>query len=134
MDIFIIAAGFLVSGFTAFAFFKAGTFKLKSTKDQMLAAGFGWLEKLDVSVAKTIGLLEILGSVGLILAPIGYLLGFTWAIWFAIAAGIGLVLTMIGAIIVHARRGESKYTLKMNLRLLGVAALAAGIWAFLTLG
>jgi hypothetical protein len=133
MDFLIIAAGFLVSGFTAFSFYKAGSFKLKSSKQTMLEAGFGWLEKLDVKVAKTIGLLEILGSVGLIAAPIGYLLGFEWAIWFAIAAGIGLVLTMIGAIVVHAQRGESKYTLQMNLRLLGVSALAAGLWALLIL-
>lgn len=44
----------------------------------MLAAGFGWLEKLPVSVAKTIGLLEILGAAGLILAPVGYLSRTGW--------------------------------------------------------
>lgn len=133
MDFLIIAAGFLVSGFTAFAFYKAAAFKLKSTKEQMLAAGFGWLDDLNVAVAKTIGFLELLGSIGLILAPIGYLLGFHWAIWYAIAAGAGLALTMIGAILVHAKRGESKYTFKMNLRLLGLSALASGLWAFLAL-
>ncbi len=133
MDLLVIVIGFAISAFTAFSFYKAGSFKLKSSKETMLAAGFGWLEKLPVSVAKTIGLLEILGAAGLILAPIGYLVGLEWAIWFAVAAGVGLVLTMVGAIIVHAQRGESKFTLKMNLQLLLVALLSAGAWFALTL-
>lgn len=133
MDLLVIVLGFAISAFTAFSFYKAGSFKLKSSKETMLAAGFGWLEKLPVSVAKTIGLLEILGAAGLILAPIGYLNGFEWAIWFAVAAGIGLALTMVGAIIVHAQRGEAKFTLKMNLQLLLVSLLSAGIWFALTL-
>lgn len=133
MDLLVIVFGFAISAFTAFSFYKAGSFKLKSSKETMLAAGFGWLEKLPVSVAKTIGLLEILGAAGLILAPIGYLIGFEWAIWFAVAAGIGLALTMVGAIIVHAQRGEAKFTLKMNLQLLLVSLLSAGIWLALTL-
>lgn len=133
MDLLVIVIGFAISAFTAFSFSKAGAFKLKSSKETMLAAGFGWLEKLPVSVAKTIGLLEILGAAGLILAPIGYLVGLEWAIWFGVAAGVGLVLTMVGAIIVHAQRGESKFTLKMNLQLLLVALLSAGAWFALTL-
>ena len=133
MDLLVIVFGFAISAFTAFSFYKAGSFKLKSSKETMLAAGFGWLEKLPVSVAKTIGLLEILGAAGLILAPVGYLIGFEWAIWFAVAAGIGLALTMVGAIIVHAQRGEAKFTLKMNLQLLLVSLLSAGAWFALTL-
>jgi hypothetical protein len=133
MDLLVIVLGFAISAFTAFSFYKAGSFKLKSSKETMLAAGFGWLEKLPVSVAKTIGLLEILGAAGLILAPVGYLIGFEWAIWFAVAAGIGLALTMVGAIIVHAQRGEAKFTLKMNLQLLLVSLLSAGAWFALTL-
>ena len=131
MDLLVIVLGFAISAFTAFSFYKAGAFKLTSSKETMLAAGFGWLEKLPVSVAKTIGLLEILGAAGLILAPIGYFIGFEWTIWFAVAAGIGLALTMVGAIIVHAQRGESKFTLKMNLRLLLVSLLSAGAWVLL---
>lgn len=133
MNLLVIVLGFAISAFTAFSFYKAGSFKLKSSKETMLAAGFGWLEKLPVSVAKTIGLLEILGAAGLILAPIGYLIGFEWAIWFAVAAGIGLALTMVGAIIVHAQRGEAKFTLKMNLQLLLVSLFSAGAWFALTL-
>lgn len=129
MDIVVLIAAIAVSLFTAFAFFKAGKFKATSTKDVMLQAGFGWLEKLPVSVAKLIGVLELLGAAGLVLAPIGYFLGFSWSIWFAIAAGAGLALTMVGAIWLHAVRKESQYTLKMNLQLLLVATLSAVLWA-----
>ncbi len=133
MDIVLIIAAYVVSGFTAYSFFKAAKFKATASKETMLQAGFGWLEKLPVSVARAIAYLELLGAAGLLLAPAGYLLGFTWAIWFAVAAGVGLAVTMVGAIWLHAVRKESQYTLKMNLQLLGVSALSAGLWALLPL-
>lgn len=133
MDIFIIIAGFAVSAFTAFAFFKAGKFKATSSKEALLQAGFGWIEKIPFGVVRLIAWLEILGAIGVVVAPIGYLLGYAWAIWFAIAAAIGLALTMVGAIWVHASRGETKYTLKMNLNLLVSSLVTAGSWFALTL-
>lgn len=133
MDLLVTVIGFAFSAFTAFSFYKAASFKLKSSKETMLAAGFGWLEKLDVSVAKAIGGLELLGAAGLILAPIAYLLGMEWAIWLAIAAGIGLALTMVGAIVVHAKRAETKYTIKMTSTLLLVSLASSASWLVLTL-
>ncbi len=133
MDIFIIIAGFAVSAFTAFAFFKAGKFKATSSKETLLQAGFGWIEKIPFGVVRLIAWLEILGAIGVVVAPIGYLLGYAWAIWFAIAAAVGLALTMVGAIWVHAARGETKYTLKMNLNLLVASLVTAGSWFALTL-
>ena len=133
MDIFIIIAGFAVSAFTAFAFFKAGNFKATSSKETLLQAGFGWIEKIPFGVVRLIAWLEILGAIGVVVAPIGYLLGYAWAIWFAIAAAVGLALTMVGAIWVHAARGETKYTLKMNLNLLVASLVTAGSWFALTL-
>ncbi len=133
MDIFIIIAGFAVSAFTAFAFFKAGKFKATSSKETLLQAGFGWIEKIPFGVVRLIAWLEILGAIGVVVAPFGYLLGYAWAIWFAIAAAVGLALTMVGAIWVHAARGETKYTLKMNLNLLVASLVTAGSWFALTL-
>jgi hypothetical protein len=133
VDIFIIIAGFAVSAFTAFAFFKAGKFKATSSKETLLQAGFGWIEKIPFGVVRLIAWLEILGAIGVVVAPIGYLLGYAWAIWFAIAAAVGLALTMVGAIWVHAARGETKYTLKMNLNLLVASLVTAGSWFALTL-
>jgi hypothetical protein len=133
MEIFIIIVAAAVSLYTAYKFFGAAKFKLTASKEVMLHAGFGWLEKLPVSVARFIAALELLAVVGLVAAPIAYFAGFEWAIWFAVAAGVGLVLTMIAAIWLHAARKESQYTLKMNLQLLAVSALSAGLWALLPL-
>ena len=131
MEILVIVLAAAASLFTAFAFYKAGKFKAFSTKETLLGAGFGWVEKTPIGVVRLIAWLELLGAAGLVLAPVGYFLGFSWAIWFAVAAAAGLALTMVGAIILHAKRGEAKYTLKMNLQLLIVALLAAGLWASL---
>jgi hypothetical protein len=133
MEILIIVLAAAASLFTAFAFFKAGKFKAFSSKETLLQAGFGWVEKTPFAVVRLIAWLELLGAAGLVLAPIGYFLGFTWAIWFAVAAGAGLALTMVGAIILHAKRGEAKYTLKMNMNLLLVSLAAALLWAYLPL-
>ena len=131
MNILIIVLAAAASLFTAFAFYKAGKFKGFSTKETLLGAGFGWVATTPFAVVRLIAWLELLGVAGLVIAPIGYFLGFTWAIWFAVAAAAGLALTMVGAIILHAKRGEAKYTLKMNLQLLVVSLLAAGLWAYL---
>ncbi|MEY4558063.1 MAG: hypothetical protein RL024_221 [Actinomycetota bacterium] len=131
MNILIIVLAAAASLFTAFAFYKAGKFKAFSTKETLLGAGFGWVETTPFAVVRLIAWLELLGAAGLVIAPIGYFLGFTWAIWFAVAAAAGLALTMVGAIILHAKRGEGKYTLKMNMQLLVVSLLAAGLWAYL---
>jgi hypothetical protein len=133
MEILLIIAAAAVSLYTSYKFFGAAKFKLTASKEVMLQAGFGWLEKLPVSVARLIAVLELLAVVGLVAAPIAYFAGFEWAIWFAVAAGVGLVLTMIAAIWLHAARKESQYTLKMNLQLLAVSALSAGLWALLPL-
>jgi hypothetical protein len=133
MEILIIVLAAVASLFTAFAFFKAGKFKATSSKEALLGAGFGWVEKTPFGVVRLIAWLELLGAAGLVLAPIGYFLGFTWALGFAVAAGIGLALTMVGAIILHAKRGEAKYTLKMNMSLLLVSLAAALLWAYLPL-
>lgn len=133
MEPLVIIAAVAVSLYTAYSFFKAAKFKATASKEVMLQAGFGWLEKLPVSAARLIAYLELLGAAGLILAPIGYFLGYTWAIWFAVAAGAGLALTMVAAIWLHAVRKESQYTLKMNLQLLAVSVMSAAFWAILAL-
>jgi hypothetical protein len=129
MNYVVLAAAIAASIFTSLGFFKAGRFKATSAREVLLQAGFGWVEKIPFGLVRLIAWLEIAGAAGLILAPIGYFAGLTWAIWFAVASGAGLALTMVGAIWVHAARGETKYTLKMNMQLLLVALVAAGLWA-----
>ena len=133
MNIVITIVGAALSLFTAFSFYKAGKFKAFSSRDTLLGAGFGWVEKVPFGVVRLIAWLELLGAAGVLLAPIGYYLGYDWAIWFAVAAALGLALTMVGAMIVHAQRKESQYTLKMNINLLIVSLGTAVAWFALPL-
>lgn len=131
MNIAIGVVAAVISVFLAFGFFKAGKFKATSSKEALLGAGFGWIEKIPFAAVRLIAWLEILGAIGIVLAPIGYFLGFEWAIWVAVTAAAGLALTMVGAIWVHGARCEAKFTLKMNLKLLVPAVIAAVLWAIL---
>ena len=134
MNIIIAIAAILVSAFTAFGFFKAGSFKSKASKETLLGAGMGWVEKIPFGLVRLIAWLEILGAIGVVLAPIGaYVTGLVWAQWVGVAAGAGLALTMVVAFIMHAARGEAKYTWKMNLGLFAAAAIATVLQALVVL-
>ena len=127
MNIALAIAALAVSGFVAFSFWKAGSFKATADRDTLLGAGFGWIEPLPTGVVRLIAWLELLGAIGIVLAPLGafFVPGFAWALLFGIAAGAGLALTMLVAAIVHIARGEFKYTWKMNVSLFVVSAVAA---------
>ena len=134
LSLVIAVAGIALGIFVARTFLKAGIFKLKGTKEQFAAAQFGWAEKTPMGVIRVIGLLEVLGAVGAVVAPIVALVpGFEWAKWFGVSAAAGLALTMVGAMIVHQSRGESKYTFKMNAMLLLPAVVAAILDALVVL-
>lgn len=135
MDILIAVLGFAVSAFLAFGFFKAGKFKLTASRDTLLGAGFGWVEKTSMGAVRTLALLEVLGAIGVVLAPAAFYLvpGFDWTIWFGVASAAGLALVMVAAIILHQVRGESKYTLKMNLGLLAPALIATALWVYVAI-
>lgn len=126
MNIAFAIAALAVSGFTAFSFYKAGYFKATASRETMLGAGFGWIEKLPLGVVRLIAWLELLGAVGIVLAPLAayFLPGFGWAQIWGILAGAGLALTMVAAALVHIARKEFAYTWKMNLSLFAAAVVA----------
>ena len=85
----------------ALAFLSAGI--LKATQPiEKLKANMGWVEHTTPTIVRLIGILEILGAIGLILPAVTHILP-----WLTAVAAIGLVLTMIGAIIVHFRLHEA---------------------------
>lgn len=129
MNIAIAVAALAVSSFAAFSFWKAGYFKATSSRETLIGAGFGWVEPLPTGVVRLIAWLELLGAIGIVLAPLAafFVPGFGWAVTFGVAAGVGLALTMVVAAIVHIVRGEFKYTWKMNLSLLAVSIVAAAL-------
>jgi hypothetical protein len=134
MNIVLAIAALAVSIFAARGFYKAGSFKAKATKETLLGAGFGWVEKIPFGLVRLIAWLEILGAIGIVLAPIGaYVTGFAWSQWIGVAAGAGLALTMVVAFIMHVARKEAKYTWKNNLGLFAAAAVATVLQALVVL-
>jgi uncharacterized membrane protein YphA (DoxX/SURF4 family) len=88
----LLAAIFLITGMT----------KLTQPRLKMAAGPMRWAADVTDRQFRTLGLLEVLGAIGLILpAALGI------APLLVPLAAVGLVLTMIGAIHVHVRHGEA---------------------------
>ncbi len=92
----------IVAGLLALAFLGAGTMKLSRSKEQLAASGMSWTEDFSAPMVKTIGSLEILGALGLVLPALTGILPALVPV-----AALGLTATMIGAIVVHLRRREA---------------------------
>ena len=112
----------IAQGVLAAAFFGAGALKLMKSRAD-LAPKMPYVEDFSDGMIRTIGGLEVLGAVGLVLP---WLLGMAPAL--TIWAAIGLALTMVGAAIVHIRRGEMD-GLPVNVFLFALALFVAwGRW------
>ncbi|SFA75969.1 DoxX-like family protein [Amycolatopsis marina] len=86
----------ILSILLAALFLGAGGAKLAGSKQtNEAAAHLGVPRRLDM----TVGALEVAAAVGLVI-------GF-WMTWLGVAASIGLVLMMIGAVGFHLRAGDS---------------------------
>lgn len=93
----------IVAGVLALAFVAAGGMKLAQPKEKLSASGMGWVDDFSAGAVKGIGLLEVLGAVGLVLP------GLTGVAPVLVPlAALGLALTMVGAAVVHLRRGEQQ--------------------------
>jgi uncharacterized membrane protein YphA (DoxX/SURF4 family) len=85
----------------ALAFLLAGTMKATQPLER-LKSRMKWVDSMNpAQLVRVIGVLEVLGAIGLILPAVTGILP-----WLTPVAAIGLVLTMIGAMILHTRRGE----------------------------
>jgi len=125
MNIAIIVAALVVAGFTSYAFTKAGIDKLKTSDADLLARGWGWVKSSPKGTVKFIGLAEVLGGLGVILAPVAVtVFNFDWALPLGVAAAAGLATIMVLANLLHILRKEFKYTYKAGLMLLAVTVIA----------
>ena len=70
INIILAVAAVALSAYVAPKFFKAGKFKATSSKDTLLGAGFGWIEKIPFGLVRVIAWLEILGAIAIVLAPV----------------------------------------------------------------
>lgn len=84
----------------ALAFLMAGGMKV-SQPIEKLKKTMSWTGYASIGTVRLVGIVEILGALGLILPAVTGILP-----WLTPVAAIGLVLTMIGAAIVHIRLKE----------------------------
>jgi uncharacterized membrane protein len=112
-------AYWIVAALLALLYLYSGGIKVVRSKDQ-LRPMMGWIDSLPLRLVRTIGVLEVLGALGLVLPP---LIGIAPGL--ALAAAIGLVLIQIGGISLHLSRSEAKM-IGLNIVLLALAGVA--IW------
>jgi uncharacterized membrane protein YphA (DoxX/SURF4 family) len=110
----------VIAALLALVFLGSGGAKLAQSKEKLTASpNMAWAEDFPPGALKTIGALEVLGALGLILPPA---LGIVPVL--APLAAIGLAVTMIGAVLTHARRKETQ-AIVINLVLLAPALFVA---------
>ncbi|WP_433826062.1 DoxX family protein [Actinoplanes sp. CA-015351] len=109
----------VVAGLLALAFLAAGAMKLLQPKEKLIASGLGWTENYSAGAVKAIGAVEILAAIGLILPAALDIVPILVPL-----AALGLVIIMVGAIVVHARRKENQ-ALVPNIVLLLLSAFVA---------
>jgi uncharacterized membrane protein YphA (DoxX/SURF4 family) len=110
----------IVAGVLAAVFLLAGSNKLFIPRAKLAKApGGGWVNDFSPGFIKTLGAVEIIGAIGLIvpaaldIAPI-----------LVPVAAVGLAAIMIGAAIVTSRRHEPKHAV-LNLTYLALIAFVA---------
>jgi hypothetical protein len=109
-----------VAALLALVFLAAGAAKLAQPKEKLLASpSMGWAEDFSPGLIKTIGLLEVLAAIGLILPA-----AVDIAPDVVPLAASGLALTMFGAAITHSRRGEFQ-SVVVNVALLALSVFVA---------
>jgi uncharacterized membrane protein YphA (DoxX/SURF4 family) len=110
----------ILAALLAAVFLAAGGMKLAQPKQKLAAApNMAWAKDFSPLTLKTIGALEVLAAIGLILpAALGIV-----PVLVPLAA-VGLVLLMLGAAITHARRAESR-AIATNIVLLLLAVVVA---------
>ena len=96
----------IVAGLLAAAYLFSGGGKLILTKEKMatMSSSARWVEDFSAGSVKTIGALEVLAAVGLILPAV-----LDIAPVLVPLAASGLVMIMVGAVITRIRRQEFKF-------------------------
>jgi hypothetical protein len=115
-------AYWILAGLLALFYLYSGGIKVARSQEQ-LRPMMAWVDQIPMPLVRTIGVLEVLGAIGLILPPLTGI-----AEGLALAAAIGLVLIQVGGIVTHVSRGETK-VLGLNIALLVAAAITAWLAA-----
>lgn len=107
------------AGALALVFAATGVMKLVESREMLVADGQRWAVSASPVLIKFLGVAEILGAFGLVLPGIIGVLPVVTAI-----SATGLAVIMVGAVVIHVRRGEQRAAV-FAVALLLVAALIA---------
>ena len=112
-----------VAGLLAIVYVASGGLKIIASKERIAATGAaaGWVEDFKPRTIKTIGVLELLGGLGLVLPA---LLGIAPDL--VPLAALGLAMIMVGAAITRISRREYKFMLADLAYLVLIAFVAWG--------
>jgi DoxX-like protein len=110
-------AYWIVAGPLALFYLYGGGLKVVRTREQ-LRPMMAWVDSTPMPAVTTIGAIEVLGAIGLIVPPLTGI-----APHLALAAAIGFVVLQIGATRVHLRRGDRRIALNITLLLMAAATL-----------
>lgn len=114
----------VVAGLLALVFLASGVSKVVGRREQMIEKT-PYVADVPQGAVKLIGIVEVLGALGLVLPAL-----FDIAPVLVPVAAIGLAAVMLGAVVVHLRRGEGIGAAAPAL----VLALLAGFVAWGRLG
>ena len=115
----MVVAYWIVAGLLALFYLYAGGTKIAQSRER-LRPMMGWVDTVPMRLVRTIGVLEVLGALGLVLPPLTGV-----AVGLALAAAVGLVLVQVGGITLHLRRGEARL---IGLNIVLLAAAAVVVW------
>lgn len=110
----------IVQGILALVFIMAGFMKISQPKNALKENGMSYVEDFTDRQVNLIGILEVLGAIGLILPALTGILPILTPF-----AAVGLILTMIGAVVTHLRRSGENQKIITNLVLLALALFVA---------
>ena len=113
----------ILSALLALAYLAAGGMKLATPRAKVLEnPRMAWVNDVTESQLKGIGAVEVLGALGLILP---WLTGIAKVL--TPLAAVGLAIVMVGAMLLHRRRGELAAAAPANVVLFAVAVVVAVI-------
>ncbi len=113
----------IIQGLLAAMFLMAGLLKATQTKAGLKEKGgerMAWVDSISAGNVKLIGVLELLAGIGLIVPQLTGILP-----WLTPFAAVGLVCTMIGALLLHVKRGDGTQAIATNVVLMGLAGFVA---------
>lgn len=118
----MLIALWIVTGLLALLFGMAGAMKATRSREAVLA-NMPWVEDVSAGQLKTIGLLEVLGAIGLVLPAATGIVP-----WLTPVAAFALAITMVFAVALHVKRKEAF----VPSLVLGIVAVVVGVgWVVL---